>query len=255
MDSSSIDELIKNPRYSAAIKEISEAIDSQIHTIPFVEPQLCTFIDDQTASQLLQNETKQNDVQWEKLATTFHEILEDVLLAECEIQPLEKKRDELWKSFTKSSYAKLIDKYEVIAREEAALIVNYRNKMKEKEPQLPLEEACRSAESANKRLKKEVKSLSQQLVNLDAKMEQQRRKYGSDDESTNYFNDDEEDEMEEQVQQAEAEVNELESQKEALEGDCNQLKEEIEAMMQELVALDPRSVGTKMSRAKKPRRN
>ena len=254
MDLNSLDTLVKNPRYSAALKEISEEIDSQIHTVPFVEPQLCTFIDDQTASQLLQNETKQNDAQWEKLSTIYHEILEDVLLAECEIQPLEKKRDELWKSFTKSSYAKLIDKYEVIAREEAALIVNYRNKMKEKDQQIPLEEACRAAESKNKRLKKEVKSLTQQLQVLEQKYQADKRKYGSDDEDqSTYFQDEneEEDEMEEQVLQAEAEVNELESQKEALEGDCAQLKEEIEAMMQELVSLDPRSVATK---TKKQRR-
>ena len=247
----SINELVASPRYNAALKEIADSIDSKITTIPFVEPQLCNFIDDDAATQLLQKETAQNDAQMEKLTNIFHEIIEDVLLSECELQPLEKKRDELWKSFTKSSYAKLIDKYETIARDEAALIVDFRNQIKVKEPEMPLEDACRAAESESKRLRRESKSLSAQITKIEQKIENDKRKFGDfeDDEEEN----EEEDitrEMEEQVQQAEAEVEDLEEQRNALEGDCAQMKEEIEAMMQEIVALDPRSVGNKLGRKK-----
>ncbi|EAY21619.1 hypothetical protein TVAG_013850 [Trichomonas vaginalis G3] len=236
--------LVDSERYKATVEEIADAIDSQIQGVPFVQPQLCTFIDDETAKKLLEKETNANNEQWEVLENIYHEIIEDVLLAEIELQQLDIKKDELWKVFSKSAYAKLIDKYEVSMHEEATFIANMKNKITEKS-NLAIDDACRQVEVSNRKFKKESKALTAQLSKLELELDEER------DHQEDYSEEESEDiDLDNEIENVRAEVADLTEQRDQLDNECEDLKKEIEQLMQDFVALDSRSVGANMQKRK-----
>lgn len=235
-----ISKLVDSERYNLAVQEIADAIDSQIQGVPFVEPQLCTFIDDETAKKLLEKETNTNTEQWNILENIYHEIIEEVLLSEVEIQKLEIQKDELWKLFTKSAYAKLIDKYETTMHDEATFIASMKNKITEK-TDLTIDDACRQVEVSNRKFRKESKALSVQLTKLQQDLEEER------DNQVDYSEEESEpNDMGEEIDNVEADIEELTKERDQLDEECEALKKEVESLMQDFVAMDARSVGTNL---------
>lgn len=234
--------LINSERYNKVIQEISDAIDSSIQSIPFVEPQLCAFIEDAVARQLLDKETEANQEIFSDVFQIYQEIIEDVLFALLELGPLEDRKAEMLKTFSNSTFSKLLERYEISEREEAALIAKYRDQINSDiDSTMTLQNAVYEIEGSNRRLRKDLKTLDLQLKRTRKELEQERAIVV-----------DEIEDYEEQIRQAESmegqlqEVNEQiqkgEDLKEQLENECVSIQQEIDSLMEQLVAMNKRSV-------------
>lgn len=223
-----LEPLIHSQRYKDVVDELAVAVQETVNAIPFCEPQLAAFISDEDASTLLTRMIDKNTILMKELTDFFHEILEDTLLSEREFIPLEAKRDELWNSFTKSSFSKLIERYEQSSREEAALVVKYRNE-KANNIRRTLQESVYDTETTNKRLKKEIKSLGMQLKEilsaLDLENQQELPNIEEIEEAVGSVRKDKA-----KLEKLNKQIESTENQKEDLYKECCALQDEIEKM-------------------------
>lgn len=241
--------LINSDRYKKVIQEISEAIDTSVQSIPFVEPQLCSFIEDAVARQLLEKETENNQEIFNDVFQIYQEIIEDVLFALLEIGPLEERKAEMLKTFSNSTFSKLLERYETSEREEAALIAKYRDQINNDiDSTMTLQNAVYEIEGANRRLQKELKTLNLQLKRTSKELEQERNTVVEEvgdyeDQIIQARN------MEEQLEQVNEQIQKGEELKDQLENECVSIQQEIDALMEQLVAMNKRSVrNTRKSR-------
>ena len=234
--------LVNSEKYQKVIQEISDAIDSSVQSIPFVEPQLCAFLEDSVAMQLLEKETENNAAEFEEVVQIYRSIIEDVLLALLEGEPLEVRKAEMLKELRNTTFSKLLERYEISEREEAAVIAKYREQVNGAiDETVPLQTAVYEIEGANRKLKKELRTLELQLKRTTNELEQER--------NTEV---DEIDESDPRIAQARelagqlAEVNEQiakgEELKAQLDDECEQIQLQIDEIMEQLVAMDKRSV-------------
>lgn len=244
MSNVNITELVESERFKKALNEISIAIDNSVESMPFVEPQLAAYIEDSVALQLLQKETQQNQVQYNELYQIYQEIIEDVLYAELELKPLEAKRNEMWNSFTNSTFAQLLDKYKNTEREEAEIIAKLRNELNDSEKDESLQNAVYDIQEQNKSLNKEIRKLDAHIKKVSAELVAEKKIH------VDTIDDDDEQliagkQAQKRIQELSAQIDEGEQVKTQLESDCESLHKEIDQMMEELVALNNRSVASK----------
>ena len=233
---------VNSDRYTKALQEINDAIDNSVQSIPFVEPQLCAFIEDSVAMELLEKETENNQVQFEELIQIYRDIIEDVLLGLLELEPLEARKTEMLKTFSNSTLAKLLERYEISQREEAAVVAKLREQIKgEIDETIPLQTAVYEIETANRKLKKELKTLDLQMKRTTNELEQEKNieveDFAEDDERIVQARN-----MEQQLNEVNEQIEKGEKLKEQLEEECQSIQEEIDYIMEQLVAMNKRSV-------------
>jgi chromosome segregation ATPase len=236
-------DLISSERYRKALEEVSQAIDGAVNSTPYDEPQLCQALEDSVARPLLDREVESSQERFQDLFQIYQEIVEDVLYSLLELGPLEVNRAELLKKHSNTAFTKLLERYEISQREEAALIARYRAEIERgADPAITLQTAVYDIEGANRKLKKELKALDTQLKRTVSELEEERGAVVDEI--------DENDPIILRGRKIQQEVIEVNSQaqtarqlKAGLEQECFALKEEIEEMMEELVAMDKRAVG------------
>ncbi|KAK8838726.1 hypothetical protein M9Y10_032765 [Tritrichomonas musculus] len=237
-----ISQLINSERYQKVLEEISSTIDQRVQDNPFSEPLLCSSIGDNEALQLLEKETQQNQEQFNDLYQIYQEIIEDTLYTQLELIPLEQKRDEMWKSLNNSTFAKLLERYSLLKREEASIIYYLRNELENPSPSgQSLQASCHSIQDQNQKIKKEIKTLDSQLKRYKVELEQEKQK------AVQIIDDNDPEliagrQLAAQIQEINQEIEQSNKEKESLINDCESLKNEIESMTEELVALDNRSI-------------
>jgi hypothetical protein len=246
-----ISDLIESERYQKVLKEISEAIDSAVQSTPYDEPQLSQNLEDAVARPLLEKEIKSNQETSNGLSQVYREIIEDVLYSLLELRPLEQRRDEILNQGSQPTVTKLLERYDISQREEAALIARYRDQLEEDpDPLVTLQSAVYEIEGANRKLRKEFRTLESQLKRTAAELDQERQIVVDEI--------DENDplivrgrKMEEQRAQIARQVEEKTAVKAQCEQECLALRQEIDDMMKELVAMNRRSVAAKKKKGKK----
>jgi chromosome segregation ATPase len=221
--------------------------------MPYVEPQLISFIEDSVALQLLGREKQSNQGQFEDLYQIYQEIIEDVLYALLEIGPLEARWAEMLKSFSNTTLTKLLERFELSQREEAALIAKYRAQLNnDVDDTTSLQTAVYEIEGSNRKLKNEIRTLDLQLKRTSLELEKEQ--------SIVVEEIDPEDEgivrgrkISEQLSEVNDQIAKGEQLKNELDRECLTLKAEIDSMMEELVAMNKRSIASvrKSSRSRK----
>lgn len=238
-----ISQLINSERYQKVLEEISSTIDQRIQDNPYSEPLLCSSIGDNEALQLLDQETQKNQEQFNDLYQIYQEIIEDTLYTQLELIPLEQKRDEMWKSLNNSTFARLLERYNLLKREEASIYAHLRDELQNPNPSgQSIQNAGSTIQDQNRALKKEIKLLDSQLKRYKSDLEQERQ------ESVQIIDDDDPElvagrEIEDQISEINKQIEQKNNEKEALRNECESLKNQIESMTEELVALDNRSIG------------
>lgn len=162
VSASSLDQLLQSKRYLTALADVEKDITESVEAYPFIEPQICTFIEHDIAEHMLQVETESNEKEFNELNEMYRDIIEDSLISELEIMPLEEKQKEMLKLIANTSLTRLIDKYEEYEKEEAAEIVSMRKKQSPTEGPTTLQMAIYEMDAQNKKLKKEIQSLENQ---------------------------------------------------------------------------------------------
>ncbi|KAH0789610.1 hypothetical protein GPJ56_006473 [Histomonas meleagridis] len=236
-------DLLASNRYKKSISEIADTIDNSVQEVPFVEPRLCTFLDESIARKLLEEEITKNETLMQETQQIYQEIIKDVLYTELEIIPLGKQKREMWSSLENTVLSKLIQKYEIHEREEASLIAKYRDENKQSKQVPSLQSSVYEVESANRRLKKEIKTLNLQLKRTAAELESEKNSGNEEEEGY--------EEMEQQLEsirhmeQQIIEINQQIDKGKVLHGKltqkCDMLQEEIQEMMNELVSLNSKN--------------
>jgi hypothetical protein len=248
-----IEDLVNSERYKKVLEEISQAIDAAVHSTPYDEPLLCQALDDSVARPLLDREVESNQARFQDLYEIYQEIIEDVLYSLLERAPLEAKRAELLKLHSNATFAMLLERYELSQREEAALVARYRAQIEgDPDPTVTLQAAVYDIEAANRKLKKEVRMLEGQLKRTLSELEEERGRFVEEI--------DENDPIILRGRKIQAEVIAANEQTEVgrqlkagMDQECLKLKHEIEAMMEELVAMNKRSVAS-ARKSTKPRK-
>jgi hypothetical protein len=248
-----IEDLVNSERYKRVLDEISQAIDNAVRSTPYDEPLLCQALDDSVARPLLDREVESNQARFQDLYQIYQEIIEDVLYSLLELTPLEASRAELVKLPSNATFTNLLDRYESSQREEAALVARYRAQIEnDPDPTVTLQAAVYDIEGANRKLKKEIRTLDAQLKRTISELEGERGIMVDEI--------DENDPIILRVKKMQAEVIEANEQtdlgrqlKAGLDEECLKLKDEIEEMMQELVAMNKRSVAS-VRKSSKPRK-
>jgi hypothetical protein len=245
--------LIASDRYQKVLREVSETIDNTVQGMPYTEPQLCSFIEDSVARQLLERETDSNQVQFDDLYQIYQEIIEDVLLSLLEIRPLESRWSEMLKTFSNTTLTKLLERYELSQREEAAQIAKYREELTSPfTDTASLQTAVYEIEGTNRKLKKELRTLDLQLKRTHLELEKERgtvvEEIDPDDEGILRGR-----KMTEQLAEVDDQITKGEQLKGELDRECLGLQREIDRMMEELVTMDKRSVASvrRSARARK----
>lgn len=234
--------LIDSDKYQKVLQEISEAIDNSVQSIPFVEPQLCQFIEDSVAMQLLETETDNNTAAFDEVLEIYRSIIEDVLLALLEGEPLEEKKEEMLKELKNTAFSKLLERYEISQREEASVIARYREQVNGAiDDTTPLQTAVYEIEGANRKLRKELKTLDLQLKRTTNDLEQERR-MEVDDFDENDPRIEKARELEEQLAEVTEQISKGEQLKAQLDDECEEIQQQIDTIMEQLVAMDKRSV-------------
>lgn len=239
---SKIAHLVDSDKYQKVIQEISDAIDNSVQSIPFVEPQLCSFIEDSVAMQLLETETENNAAELDEVVGIYRSIIEDVLLALLEGEPLEERKAEMLKELRNTAFSKLLERYEISQREEAAVVARFREQANGAiDETIPLQTAVYEIEGANRKLKKELRTLDLQLKRTTNELEQERH--------TDVDDIDENDPRIAQAQELETQLTEVNGQiakgeelKAQLDAECEEIQAQIDEIMEQLVAMDKRSV-------------
>ena len=234
--------LINSDKYQRALQEISDAIDNSVQSIPFVEPQLCQFLEDSVAMQLLEKETENNAAELDEVVAIYKSIIEDVLLSLIECEPLEERKQEMLKELKNTAYSKILERYEISEREEAGVIARYREQANGAiDDTIPLQQAVYEIEGANRKLKKELRTLDLQLKRTTNELEQERK--------TTVEEVDENDprieqarELAEQLAEVNEQISKGEELKAQLEDECEEIQQQIDTIMEQLVAMDKRSV-------------
>jgi hypothetical protein len=239
-----IADLVRSARYRKTLEEVSQAIDGAVTSTPYDEPLLCQAIEDSVARPLLDREVESSQERYQDLYQIYQEIVEDVLYSLLELSPLEANRAELLKKHSNTAFTKLLERYEISQREEAALIARSRAEIERgPDPSITLQAAVYDIEGSNRKLKKELRALDVQLKRTVTELEEERAAVV--------------DEIDEndpiilrgrKIQQEVVDVNqqaEIARQlKAGLDQECLALKDEIDEMMEELVAMDKRSVAS-----------
>ncbi|OHS93285.1 hypothetical protein TRFO_11900 [Tritrichomonas foetus] len=242
--------LINSDRYQKVLEEVSSTIDRTVSSNPFSEPLLVASIGDSEALQLLEKEIQQNQNQFNDLYQIYQEIIEDTLYSQLELIPLEAKRDEMWQNLANSAFARLIERYNTTAREEAATIARYREELANPvQSTQSLQNAVYDITEQNKKLNSNVKNLELQLKRTSAELEQERSKRVDEISDTDP-------ELiagraiESQISEVNDEITRASAERDQVAAECDQIKEEIEKLTEELVSLDKRSVATLRSKTR-----
>ena len=239
-----LSQLINSDRYKKVLEEVSATIDRTVSANPFSEPLLCSSIGDNEALQLLEKETRENQNQFSDLFQIYQEIIEDTLYTQLELIPLESKRDEMWKNLSNSAFARLIERYNQTAREEAATIARYREELANPvQSTQSLQNAVYDISDQNKKLTANLKNLELQLKRTTAELEQERNK------EVEVIDDDDPElvagrELEKQIEEINQKIQMAKKEKDILNAECEQLRDEIENLTEGLVAADKRSVAS-----------
>jgi len=245
----SIEELVNSQRYKNTVKELGTCIDECVGVFSLNEPTISTMVDPKNVEVLLNKEKQKNEQLWNKIVDQYHEILEDTLLAEFEMSPLEQKRNDLWKTLSKSHYAKLIEKYEVLEREEAANVVRIRNICNKPIEYMPLQKAVYETETSNKKLQKEIKVLELQYRRTIEDLE----KENSIEPPVIQENNDlllRARSAKEQLEKMEKQIGNYSKMKENLQMECDEIANEIDKITERLVSYDKRSIANRKGRNK-----
>ena len=187
-------------------------------------------------------ETQQNQEQFNDLYQIYQEIIEDTLYTQLELIPLEQKRDEMWKSLNNSTFSKLLERYNLLEREEAAILTRLKSELSNPAPSgQSFQNLGYSLQDQNKKLKIDIKTLDSQLTRYKADLEQEKQK------SVQVIDDDDPElvagrQIEIQIQEINKEIEQRNKEKESLINECESLKNQIESMTEELVSLDSRSI-------------
>lgn len=245
-----ISDLINSERYQKVLEEIGSLMDQAVQEHPYSEPLLCSSIGDNEALQLLEKENQHNQDQFNDLYQIYQEIIEHTLYSQLELIPLEKQRDEMWKSLNSSTFAKLLDKYNILKREEATFIAKLRDELAKGNSESSLQSSCYSIQEQNQKLKKETKALESQLKRYRVDVEAEKGK------TVDEIPDDDPElvagrQIEERINEINSLIEQENQQSLELTDECESLKNEIESMTEQLVSMDNRSVASSRSKGKK----